>query len=104
ATSFEVGEKPLKLAFAVGVDEFSRAAALLGNNDPVKRWYRRKHPPRFEKGSHITKEESEQERPNVGSVNVSIAHNDHSPVPNRLEVEIPTRAGTDHFNDRTALG
>ncbi len=80
----------MKLRLAVRVERLVGFGPRMLHDDAVKRRNGGEHPSFFDQWSHVTEEEGEQQRTNVGAVNIGVAHQDHLAVARGADVERPT--------------
>ena len=62
------------------------------------------HATRLNQRTHVTVEQSQQQGTDVGAVHVRIGHHNDLAIAGRLQIEGTTRTGTNHLNQRRALG
>src|SRR5947209_20163732 len=72
---------------------------LLPPTDMEERRLRYIHVPLCNQLLHVAEEESEQERANMCTVNISVAHNDDTPVAQFCHIELLTEADADSRNN-----
>ncbi|MBG9885522.1 hypothetical protein ABE10_02745, partial [Bacillus toyonensis] len=78
--------------------------ARIHHDDPMQRRDRGEDASVLDQRSHVSEEQGQQERPDVGAVDVRIAHEDDLPVPRRGQVEGTTGPRPDDLDDRRAFG
>ena len=62
------------------------------------------HATRLNQRTHVTVEQSQQQGTDVGAVHVRIGHHNDLAVAGRVQIKSTARTGTDHLNQRRALG
>ena len=93
----------MQLLLGVGVHHLVRLTAahhlhaVQGRNRGV-------HATGFNQRAHVTVEQGQQQGADVRAVNVRIGHHDDLAVAGRLQVKGAARTGTNHLNQRRALG
>ena len=100
AAAVDLAQLGLHLLVAVGVDRLLGAAHL----DPVQRRHGGVEPAGLDHRPHVAGEQRDEQAADVGAVDVRVGRDDDLAVAHRVEVEGPAGAGTDHLDDRRALG
>ena len=93
----------VQLGLGVGVDHLVRLRPRVHHDHPMQRGNGGEDPARVDHRAHVAEEQREQQRSDVGAVDIRVGHDDDLAVSGLLEVERPSRTGTDHLNDRGAL-
>src|SRR6478672_1016165 len=100
----EAGERAAHLRLVEGVDQLVLLRPGVDHLEPVQRRHRRIDAAGVDERAHVAEEERQQQRADVGAVDVGVGHDDDLAVARRRQVEAPAGAGPDDLDDRGALG